>query len=152
MEPWNNSNVEKRILLDDVDFEKLTKGEIIDKDGVKIALSDIGYLKMYEILDKNYNNSLNDAYLNQQKHKYDTNFDICNDFIEYTDNDDNYIEPERKFSNECIDKRLYCLYRDCKQYIKGQERYNGLFVTENGKEADLKNQCWFCKKHDKDNK
>lgn len=123
-------------MLDDVDFEKLTKGEIIDKDGVKIALSDIGYLKMYEILDKNYN-----KYLDKQD-----NIEV--DFIEYTDNDDNYIEPERNLSNECVEIRLYCLHKDCKQYIKGEEGYNGLFVTENGKVADLRNQCWFCKIHD----
>ena len=42
-----------------------------------------------------------------------------------------------------------CLYKECKQYIKGQEGYNGLFVTENGKEADLRNQCWICKEHNK---
>jgi len=31
----------KRILLDYEDFEKLTKGEIIQKDDVQIALEDI---------------------------------------------------------------------------------------------------------------
>lgn len=50
---------------------------------------------------------------------------------------------------EKFPKRLYCLYKECKQYIKGQEGYNGLFVTENGKEADLRNQCWICKEHNK---
>jgi hypothetical protein len=64
MGPWNTRIppvLQKRIMLDDVDFEKLTSGEIIEKDGVKIALSDIGFLRMYEILDKNYNKSLNET-------------------------------------------------------------------------------------------
>jgi len=40
----------KRILLDEKDFEQLTKGEIIKKDDVEIALSDIGYFNMIDIL------------------------------------------------------------------------------------------------------
>ena len=40
----------KRILLEYEDFEKLTKGEIITKDGVDIALSDIGYYNMIDII------------------------------------------------------------------------------------------------------
>jgi len=44
----------KRILLDDEDFQKLTKGKIITKDGVDIALSDIGYHYMIEIIRKNW--------------------------------------------------------------------------------------------------
>ena len=63
--------MEKRIILDVVEFEKLTSGEIIEKDGVKIALSDIGFSLMQQILDKNYNKYLNDIYLKQQKHQYD---------------------------------------------------------------------------------
>lgn len=90
----------------------MTNGEIVEKDGVKIALSDIGFLRMKEILDKN--------------------------FSKYLDKQDNYIEPERNLSNDCVEIRLYCLHKDCKQYIKGEEGYNGLFVTENGIIADLK--------------
>jgi len=74
MGPWNTRIppvLQKRIMLDDVDFEKLTSGEIIEKDGVKIALSDIGFSLMQQILDKNYNKYLNDIYLKQQKHQYD---------------------------------------------------------------------------------
>lgn len=48
----------KRILLDEKDFEQLTKGKIVKKDDVEIALSDIGFLLMYDILDKNYNKYL----------------------------------------------------------------------------------------------
>lgn len=40
----------KRILLDYEDFEKLTKGEIIQKDDVQIALEDIGYFNMIDII------------------------------------------------------------------------------------------------------
>ena len=49
----------KYILLDDEDFKKLTKGDVIEKDGVKIALQDIGYNIMFDILDENYDNFLN---------------------------------------------------------------------------------------------
>lgn len=40
----------KRIILNYEDFEKLTKGEIIKKDDVEIALSDIGYYNMIDII------------------------------------------------------------------------------------------------------
>jgi len=50
----------KNILLNDDDFQKLTKGEVIEKDGIKIALQDIGYATMIDILDENYNDYLND--------------------------------------------------------------------------------------------
>lgn len=46
-----------RIILDDKDFENLTKGTIITKDGVDIALSDIGYYKMLEIIRNNMTDS-----------------------------------------------------------------------------------------------
>jgi len=39
-----------RILLDDEDFERLTKGDIIKKDDVEIALSDIGWYRMIETI------------------------------------------------------------------------------------------------------
>jgi len=40
----------KRILIDYDDFKKLTKGEIVTKDGVDIALSDIGWNNMIDII------------------------------------------------------------------------------------------------------
>ena len=43
----------KRILLDEKDFEQLTKGEIVKKDDVEIALSDIGYNLMIQIIKEN---------------------------------------------------------------------------------------------------
>ena len=49
-----------RILLDEEDFEKLTKGEVIKKESVEIALSDIGFDTMYDILNNNYNKYLDD--------------------------------------------------------------------------------------------
>ena len=42
-----------RIILDCEDFEKLTRGEVIKKESVEIALSDIGYYNMIEILEQN---------------------------------------------------------------------------------------------------
>jgi hypothetical protein len=56
---------------------------------------------MCEILDKNYNNFLKNCNkfttfdLDKQEKLNDSD-DV--DFIEYTDNNDNYIEPERKIS------------------------------------------------------
>jgi len=43
------------ISLNAEDFSKLTKGEIIEKDGVKIALQDISFGLMFDILDENFN-------------------------------------------------------------------------------------------------
>lgn len=43
----------KRILLTQEDFEKLTNGEVIQKDDIQIALSDIGYSNMTDIIEKN---------------------------------------------------------------------------------------------------
>ena len=44
----------KRILLEYEDFERLTNGEIITKDNVDIALDDIGWDHMIEIIKMNY--------------------------------------------------------------------------------------------------
>lgn len=43
----------KRILLNEQDFNVLTKGKTIEYDDVEIALSDIGYYKMLEIIRNN---------------------------------------------------------------------------------------------------
>ena len=43
----------KRIVLDAEDFEKITKGDIVEKNGVKIILSDIGWHHMIELIVKN---------------------------------------------------------------------------------------------------
>ncbi len=56
----------KRILLDQKDFEKLTKGEVIQKDDVQIALSDIGFSNMIDIIEKN-NNFNYDRYAENMK-------------------------------------------------------------------------------------
>jgi len=40
----------KRILLNEEDFEKLVMGKVITKDGVDIALSDIGYHNMIKLI------------------------------------------------------------------------------------------------------
>ena len=48
-----------RILLNHEDFVALTKGDIIEKDGVKIALSDIGYDAMMDIIEKHQEKSIN---------------------------------------------------------------------------------------------
>jgi len=74
------------------------------------------------------------------------NINMAN-FIEYTDNKDRYRKPKRKFENDIIDIRLYCEHKNCRQYIKGKEGYNGSFVAETGQHADLRNQCWKCIKH-----
>lgn len=66
---------------------------------------------------------------------------------EYTDNGDDYIEPERYYSNDLIEIRLYCSHLGCKQYIKGIEGYNGGFTAETGEYADLRNQSWVCSEH-----
>lgn len=44
--------MEKRILLDAKDFDTLVGGKILKKDEVKIALEDIGYDLMSEIISE----------------------------------------------------------------------------------------------------
>jgi hypothetical protein len=51
----------KRVVLDQDDFEKLTKGEVVKKESVEIALSDIGYNLMIQILKENYYNSIKNS-------------------------------------------------------------------------------------------
>lgn len=53
----------KRILLEQEDFEKLTRGEIIQKDDTQIALSDIGYFNMIHIIEDNLVGSEEEAEL-----------------------------------------------------------------------------------------
>ena len=55
------------IILNEEDFRNLTKGEIVEKNGVKIALQDIGYIEMIDILKDNYVKFL-DKY--SEKNKY----------------------------------------------------------------------------------
>ena len=44
----------KRIVINEEDFKKLTKGEIVEKDDTKIILSDIGWHTMMEIISSNW--------------------------------------------------------------------------------------------------
>ena len=73
------------------------------------------------------------------------------DFIEYTDNGDRYVEPKRHEASEVLDIRLYCEHEGCNKYIKGKEGYNGKFIAETGQHADLRNECWMCKRHESEN-
>ena len=70
------------------------------------------------------------------------------DFIEYTDNGDMYMEQKRHEASEVIEIRLYCEHEGCNKYIVGREGYNGKFTAETGQQADLRNESWFCKKHE----
>lgn len=45
----------KRISLTEEDFKKLTDGEVVEQDEVQIILQDIGWNKMLEIIEDNYN-------------------------------------------------------------------------------------------------
>jgi succinylglutamate desuccinylase len=47
--------IKQRIRLEYEDFVSLTKGDVITKDGVEIALADIGYYNMLEIIKNNMN-------------------------------------------------------------------------------------------------
>jgi hypothetical protein len=44
----------KRISLDYKDFDDLTSGKIVEKEGVKIALQDIGFDQMYILLREKF--------------------------------------------------------------------------------------------------
>ena len=69
-------------------------------------------------------------------------------FIEYVDNGDMYMEQKRHEASEVIEIRLYCEHEDCNKYIIGHEGYNGKFTAETGQQADLRNESWFCKRHE----
>ena len=43
-----------RVLFTEEDFEKLVSGEVVKKDGVEIALQDIGYDRMMQIILEKY--------------------------------------------------------------------------------------------------
>ena len=133
--------------------EKSTSNGIVDIIWYKYTIStdgyDVDHRSWETVIDKNTIDELEKDFKRTCEPIDEINKENEIEFIEYTDNDDNYIEPERIFCNDWVDIRLYCLHKGCKQYIKGKEGYNGLFVTENGKQADLRNQCWFCEKHDK---
>jgi hypothetical protein len=73
------------------------------------------------------------------------------DFIEYTDNGDMYIEPKRHEASEVLEIRLYCEHEGCNKFIVGNEGYNGKFTAETGHQADLRNESWFCKRHEPEN-
>lgn len=58
----------KRILLTEEDYTTLVSGNILVKEGVEIALQDIGYRRMKQIIDERVSSlSRNDD------HRYDTN-------------------------------------------------------------------------------
>ena len=65
----------------------------------------------------------------------------------YTDDGDDYEHPEREFENQVLDIRLYCDHKGCNKYLKGREGYNGHFLAEDGSQADLRNQCFICREH-----
>lgn len=96
-----------------------------------------------EIIEK----ALADAHPYQQGNLFEKSE---TDFIEYYDDGDEYVHPERKTENEILEIRLYCMHEDCKIYIKGQEGYNGAFHAETGQYCDLRNQGFKCKKHRND--
>ena len=73
------------------------------------------------------------------------------EFIEYTDNGDMYMEQKRHEASEVIEIRVYCEHEGCNKYIVGREGYNGKFTAETGQQADLRNESWFCKRHEPEN-
>lgn len=76
---------------------------------------------------------------------------LMKEFIEYVDNGDMYIEQKRHEASEVIEIRLYCEHEGCNKYIIGHEGYNGKFTAETGQQADLRNESWFCKRHEPEN-
>lgn len=61
---------EIRVSFDEKDFEELVSGKIVEKEiwggrVVKIALQDIGYDLMFEIMDKKY-----EEFLKQQQNQH----------------------------------------------------------------------------------
>lgn len=63
-----------------------------------------------------------------------------------------YHEPERESAEQHIKIKLFCQKNRCNNYIIGIEGYNGAFWTDDGSSADLRNQVWYCKKHERSGK
>ena len=61
-----------------------------------------------------------------------------------------YKDPVRRYANQILNIKLFCYTWGCNNYIKGKEGYNGSFTSEDGKYADLRNQCWYCSEHSKE--
>jgi hypothetical protein len=79
--------------------------------------------------------------------KEHTKVHVVDGFYEYTDDDQPYQQLTRTDASQKIVIRLYCFEDGCKQYIRGTEGYNGSFTAETGQTADLRNDCWYCNKH-----
>lgn len=54
---------------------------------------------------------------------------------------------ERTFVNQYIRIKLGCFYEGCEETISGVEGYNGWFRSDEGYEADLRDQIYLCEKH-----
>lgn len=52
-----------RIILDEEAFDELTSGKVVDREGVKIILQDIGYVRMIEILEAKLQELINKQYV-----------------------------------------------------------------------------------------
>lgn len=50
-----------RIVITEDDFAKLVKGEVASKDGVSFILSDIGWMRMHELITEAYQQGLKNA-------------------------------------------------------------------------------------------
>ena len=48
----------KRIVIDYDDLDKLVQGKVLEKDDIKIILSDLGWYNMMEIIIKNHEKTL----------------------------------------------------------------------------------------------
>ena len=59
-----------RILLDAKDFQSLTRGDIIEKGSVKIALSDIGYDVMENIIKENKSKSICSVLISKKNERH----------------------------------------------------------------------------------
>ena len=82
----------------------------------------IDYKKSENSVEHLNKNQENTNWLVKRQDKIQEEYDIeefeAKDFVEYCDNNDNYIYPERKEVTEAIEIRLYCMHKDCKIYIK----------------------------------
>jgi len=58
-----------------------------------------------------------------------------------------YKQPIQKYANQEINIKLFCQKEGCNNYTKGTLGYNGAFRDEDGKIADLRNECWYCSEH-----
>ena len=103
-----------RLLLTEEDFEKLVAGEIIEKEGVQIALQDIGFWRMHAAIQKAENKyKEKDDFINENK-----NENIFKDALVKKD----YIAAAQKYISMAYDREDTSEIKKIIDNLKGKDK------------------------------